>query len=78
MAVRNFYLKATIDGRKTPLSGGPGTKDGGMWLHVTRRNQGKIEDAISLECFVKTDGETLCINVFGPDGNTIWTGYSKR
>lgn len=29
MSVRNFYMDAVIGGRKTVLTGGPSTKDGG-------------------------------------------------
>ena len=38
MAVRNFYLKANIDGYKTMLKGGPRRKDGGMEVTILQRD----------------------------------------
>jgi len=32
--VRNFWIEVRIDGRKTPLRGGPMSKDGGFTLSI--------------------------------------------
>ena len=58
MAVRNFWIEANIDGRNTDLSGGPRNKEGGMNIHVYQRNDGSIEDAVTLSCYEK-DGELV-------------------
>ena len=42
MAIRNFWISADIDGRKTDLSGGPIRKDGGFDLKVYIREDGAI------------------------------------
>lgn len=56
MAIRNFYLKANIEGRETKLAGGPRGKDGGMSVVITQRNKKGIEEAVRIECF-EVDGE---------------------
>ena len=56
MAVRNFYMNADINGRKTALYGGPSARNGGMSIRITQRNQGGIDDAVSIQCF-ELDGE---------------------
>lgn len=56
MAVRNFWVKANIDGRETELSGGPRAKDGGMKILVKQRNHGGKDDAVAIRCY-ESDGE---------------------
>ena len=51
MAVRPFYVEGWIDGRKTPLTGGPRRSDGGMTLSVTQRRKGGIESAVQVSCY---------------------------
>jgi len=48
MAVRNFWLDATIDGRKTELSGGPRSKEGGFELTIYMRDRGSIRRALNV------------------------------
>lgn len=40
MAVRNFFLTANIDGRAGKLTGGPGSKTGGLDMEVKQRGAG--------------------------------------
>ncbi len=56
MAVRNFWIDANIDGRKTRLSGGPIRKDGGFELTVYIRNRGGILPALYVYGSVSPDG----------------------
>lgn len=46
MAIRNSYIQATVDGRKTRVTGGPRSKDGGMEVTITQRNKGEIATAL--------------------------------
>jgi hypothetical protein len=48
MAVRNFYLKADIDGRKTTLEGGPKNKEGGFDLTIYMRDKGSITTPVTI------------------------------
>jgi len=74
--VRNFYIKGSIDGRKTVLSGGSSRKDGGMKLHLTQRNEGSIERCASIECFA--DGEELKTIIYDKEGNVLLENITKR
>ena len=40
--IRNFWLTAHIDGRRTPFASGPRSKCGGFWLSVYCRDRGAI------------------------------------
>lgn len=48
--MRNFYLTAGIDGRKTTLCGGPRAKDGEMTVEVRQRDEGSSVVAFTLYC----------------------------
>lgn len=74
--VRNFYIKGSIDGRKTHLSGGPGRKDGGMILVLTQRNAGSIEECASIECFA--DGNDLKTIIYDKNGNPVFENITNR
>ena len=65
MAVRNFWVDASIDGRKTDLQGGPASKEGGMQLTIKQRDDGGIVTAFKIYCH-EIDGE-LVTEVY--DGN---------
>lgn len=57
MAVRNFWIEADIDGKKTPLCGGPRGKDGGFTLRVYMRDKGNIKHALRVEGFARKSGK---------------------
>jgi hypothetical protein len=38
--VRNFWLKAQIDGQRSPFASGPRSKDGGFSLDILYRERG--------------------------------------
>ena len=50
MAVRNFYVEADVDGRATTLGAGPSSKTGGMRVKIFQRNNGEIEEALTIKC----------------------------
>ena len=51
MALRNFYVKARIDGRETELAGGPRRKDGGMTIRVLQRDEGEKLETVVIRCW---------------------------
>lgn len=67
MAVRNFWIDAEIDGRRTRLTGGPVSKDGGFSLTVYIRDNGGIEKAVRLDARAFEDGELMLDVVPNPD-----------
>ena len=63
--VRNFWIEAEVDGRKTPIAFGPTGKDGGFSLTVFMRNEGEVERVVAMsgtrydfEDFGSGDNET--------------------
>lgn len=53
--LRNFWVFADIDGRKTPLSGGPKKRDGGMFIELYQREHGKSVEVLKIECIAEKD-----------------------
>ena len=66
MAVRNFWIEANVDGRKTKLTGGPRSKDGGLALDIFMRSDGASEKVVHIEGFVDSMG-ILRLYVMGVD-----------
>lgn len=76
MAVRNFWVDANIDGRKTELSGGPASKEGGMRITIKQREEGSIVTALRVYCY-EVDGE-LVTDVFNGDHELVATLHTNR
>ena len=78
--VRNFWLDAEIDGRRTTLSGGPVSRDGGFRATFYMRDNGGVVRALAVEGMAKADG-TLTLNVlpYLSDGSgAILRGFDIR
>jgi len=54
--VRNFWIHAQVDGRRSRVCGGPRRKDGGLSLTLYQRSGGTIVAALQVECLALTDG----------------------
>lgn len=67
MSLRNFWIEGEIDGRETPLAGGPRGPGGGFTMTVKMRRNGFSYDAISIEGKAHEDG-TLVLLVKEPLG----------
>lgn len=76
MAVRNFWIDATADGRQTDIAGGPRAKTGGMEGTVYIRDEGAIEKGFSFDC--RANGDELILNVFDGEGRNILHQRTKR
>ncbi len=70
MAVRNFWIDANIDGRRTRLRGGPRGREGGFDLAICQRARGQIVRALEVAGECGTDG-TLRLRVFDREGRLI-------
>ncbi len=57
--VRNFWVELSIDGRPTPIAGGPRNKDGGFDLVVKMRDKGGIKEAFAVNGRVLSDGRLV-------------------
>lgn len=58
MALRNFWIEASIDGRRTELAGGPMSKTGGMGVTIYQREDGAKTTAVCVSCY-EVDGELV-------------------
>ena len=76
MATRNFWIDAEIDGQKTQLAGGPRSKDGGMDVLLTVREDGGISDGVRITC--RSDGKKNTVRVWGPDGEKLYEREYRR
>ncbi len=56
MAMRNWWIEVTIDGRKTKLQGGPRAKDGGFTLTVRQRDNGESVGVLRLDGIADSEG----------------------
>lgn len=75
MATRNFYIKADIDGRRTCLSGGPASKEGGM--KITQRCSGEIAPCVKIVCHADKDG-SLCTEIRDAEDKAIYRMWTSR
>lgn len=71
MSVRPFYIEADVEGRQTPLAGGPQRRDGSMNIEITQRNEGQIETAFKIRSY--RDGDKLITRVIDSEGHTVAT-----
>ena len=59
MAVRNYWIEAKIDGRKTLLTGGPEGKQGGFFMRIHMRAEGGVNLMVT-ELELRSQAETGC------------------
>ena len=76
MAVRNFYIDTRIDGRKSKLTGGPQSKTGGLYTHITQRSDGTITTACTIRCV--EDNGTLTTTIYDNKGVKVYEYATAR
>ncbi|MDD3039693.1 hypothetical protein [Bacteroides sp.] len=59
MAVRNFWVEASIDGRESKVAGGPRAKTDGMTTTIYQRDNGEIVTAFKIVSRVNSKGKLL-------------------
>jgi len=57
MTLRNFWLHGLIDGRRTDLTGGPRSKDGGFDLTIAVRDGNVSMTALRIRGHAARDGK---------------------
>jgi len=55
--VRNFWIEAEVEGRKSKIAFGPQGKEDGFCLTVFMRNKGEVEAVLGLQG--KVEGENV-------------------
>ena len=72
--MRNFYMKAKVDGRKTPITGGPRNKDGGMFINLYQKEKGESVEILLVSSSVLPNGKLRTfIRMKGVDPKIIIT-----
>jgi len=69
MAMRNFWLEGNIDGRKSPITGGPQSKDGGFRLNVRMRDNG--ESVVGLRIEGRVVDHQLILTAYNDEGDEV-------
>ena len=67
--MRPFYLYAEVEGRKTPLTGGPRRKDGSLNVSVLVRDKGESICAYKIKCY--SEGNKLKVDVINGNGTVV-------
>ena len=60
--MKNFYLKAQIDGRLHDIKSSPRGKNGGMAVRFYANDRGVSKELVSIDAYTALD--KLCINVY--------------
>lgn len=71
---KGFFIHAEIDGKVSPVSGGPKSRSGGMTVRLTQRNKGSIVTAFNLrsETFTNDAGKLMLrTSVIDSDGIVV-------
>lgn len=55
--MRNFYMKAKVDGRQTPIIGGPRVKDGSMFISLYQKEREESVEVIKIVSSVLPNGK---------------------
>ncbi len=71
--VQNFWLDATIDGRKTPISSGTSSAKGGLKVKISQRANGQVAEAFTLDAKANDDTLLLTLTIPGKDVITFHT-----
>jgi hypothetical protein len=77
MAVRNFWVDASVDGRKTDVGTGPRAKNGGMEVTLYQREDGCISTALRIACRVNWQGQ-LVTTARNANGEVVFEFVTER
>jgi hypothetical protein len=79
--VRNFYIKAHVDGRTSLVAGGPRARDGGLILTVYQRCEGRVEKSLQVVCTASNGTLRVCVEPMLPsclrEDGTLWIDTSR-
>lgn len=78
MAMRNFWTEMYVDGRDTPIAGGPRSKDGGMEIVVRQRDNGQLVVAATIICSPDYSTGEIVTCIKDSDDNVIKEIRTKR
>lgn len=65
MAMRNFWLEASVDGRENNVTGGPRSNSGQMDISVYQRVFGSSVEVVNVNCVPEGDQISTYVTVKG-------------
>lgn len=74
--VRNFWITADIDGRKSQIESGPIRRDGGIYLTIKMRDDGDVRNVLTVVGTAADDGALTLEIIDG--GKVIHTIHTRR
>lgn len=78
MAMRNFWVNASIDGRQSQLCGGPRGREDGMYIEVRQRRNGESIPAVTVNCYVDVCNRLHTIVTNRQTGETVTDVITDR
>lgn len=76
--VRNFWFRADVDGRNSPLESGPVAKEDGMGIVLWQRDQGQVTRLLEVTCWAEEDGTLRTDIRRSDDGSRIASFVTHR
>jgi len=75
--VRNFWIDADIDGRRSSLTGGPVAKDGGFTMRIRQRDDGTVSEPVRVWGETYKDG-TVALVIYDENGSEVFRRVTTR
>ena len=76
--VRNFWIRANIDGRAGALEGGPRSKDGGFDLTIQAHIDGEPREALTILGRVDPMTGSIILHIDRAEGITLLAEHDRR
>lgn len=76
VALRNFWVELDTDGNRTRTATGPRSKDGGLHVRLSMRDQGASKLVLEVLCY--EDRGRLYVDVLDVDGKRIFSRNTAR
>ena len=76
VAVRNWWVKVSVDGKKTPIGFGPRAKDGGFSIRIFQREKGGIGSPLFIRAVAV--GNRLTLELIDSAGHPLFCQETER
>ena len=76
MAVRNWWVRTSVDGRKTSVEFGPRARDGGFFMSIFQREKGGIGSPLFVRA--TANGNRLTLELTDSAGHNLFYQETER